>query len=435
MTPPAYTTTTAADEIGKNPGLGESYERSPYLACERPDNNCSNLNPEQLRYSDQPFTAQNTPEFENGELCESCPFKYAKFERDAIQYVVFDPIFRNLLELVAPSKKWKIKTNKRDTWISLDHITFQLGKDSVVIYSDEPNNLQWIGNWVRDNFKDYDRNIEELVSKIVNPRCISRDELSLDITDPEIIQTVEDHIENYKNESGYLRFNSPNEITPALKIYRKDKVLRMEFICHSGFQTIAVIAMRNTLLRCLQNICKQPGSLFDFLFAYYPTDTNSDMKSSIQKIERGVDELKQLVNLRPPGRAIAKAKTGNEAKLAEKINNVVDSIDGENASIDSMSRSISETIGVTGEAAMVYLAGFQIWATSIYRKRVMFEDISSIFMKQGLHDISKLSCIRNAAKELIAVGLLNDDPELDISFSSQGTALGKKLIAKNEGIK
>ncbi|WAI01345.1 hypothetical protein [Methanogenium organophilum] len=434
MTVPPYTT-TANGEVEKNPGSGESYDKPPSFGYEKSILNGLNQDPESLRYGDHPFQTSYAPEFNIKEQCKLCPFKYSKFERDAIQYVVIDPVFRNLLELLATPNKWKIKRKKRDTWIYLDHVTFQLGNDFVVIYSDDPYDLKWIGNWVRENLQGYYVDIEKLVSKIVHPRLISRDELSIDITDPEMIQTVEGLTENYKNKSGYLRFNSPNEVIPALKIYRKDKVLRMEFICHSGFQTTSVIAIRNRLLYCLQNICKQPGCLYDFLHSYYPTDINSDIKCSIQKIETGLDELKQMVKLCSPEPVIAKGKIGTEAKNKEKINAVIDSIDKENVSMDSISCRISEIFGVTREAAIVFLAGFQIWATSIYRKRVMFEDISSLFLKQSLHNISKLSCIRSAARELIAAGLLNDDPELDISFSSQGTTLGKKLIAKKEGIK
>ena len=433
----AYITTTPPEDVGKTPLSGVSDVKFVHSGGEKANKNGQIVNSEPLRYGDRPFAPQMHDESEKEGHCEFCPYKYGNFERDAIQYVVIDPIFRNLIELLGQAGKLRIKKNKRDAWIHEEHLTLQLGRDSVIIYSDEPYDLKWIGEWVREHFQDYYQNIDELITKVVNPRCISRDELSIDLTDSQIIQTTEEQIAHYKNKNGYLRFNSPNDITPGLKIYRKGEVLRIEFICTNGFQSTSVIAIRNELLYCLHKICKHPGSLFDFLHSYYPRDTNSDLKHKMNSIERDLHELKQAVNTQfsQPVKATPKGNTRNSGEHLKKIYRLIENIEEDQAPMESLSMLISKEFAVSEPAGLVFLSGFGSWMGKKFKNRVLFEDVSGELIRSGHFEISSVEQIKSAVQELIRAGLLKDDPNLEISFTTMGTILGKKIRARREGIR
>lgn len=356
------------------------------------------------RYGDRTFQAHS----EEIRVCRTCPLTFASFERDAIQYVIIDPEFADLLMKRAEEKHWEKRVSERSAYIYLPHLTFQVGGDTVTIYSDEPGDLEGIAGFVEGEFAGVHPDIKNLLNRIRRPENLSRDELTVVVHDKNVIdafmETLELHMSN-----GVFFIRSPNRSTPSFKAYLSDDTLRMEFDARNRFQAVAALSMRHELMEMLGDIEGSPAIFQAFLKSYY----NPVVQPII--IELGLDAfLGSLLE------GLYEKRSAPDP-VHESVNRVAGRRE-EGMTGEEISGIIAEEFELPCEVADVYLAAWSVWVRRRFKGQVLIEDVEMILEQEGVRvDVPE------AIERLIESGLMKDDPGLEICFSREGVRLGRKI--------
>jgi hypothetical protein len=372
--------------------------------------------------------------------CRSCPLSFGGPERDTIQYVIVDQVFRDLIERKAKEERWKTDTKRGTVWVRLKHLTLQLGYDSVTFYSDEPEDLDWVATWVKKNFAGTYPDITSLAARVRRPEELTKTELTVVVTDRPTIDAMMDHISLRMQKTGVYYLSSPNPNIPGFKAYMHDGTLRCEFDGGGPVKPIAALAMRQRLFSILPMIAGSPGLFVEFLTDYYSPavhpiiiDTGVDgiLKQFTSFAETLTDKfttaMHEFTRARTVQAQLPVISPEEEAKIAE-INAAIEAFQG--FEIDEVLKAFRRTLKLDERATSVYLAAWSAWASRQFKGRVLKEDIASVLLRAGKP--LEVAEIAVAIDRLITVGLMQQDPRLEVKFSPGGVALARKLMAKQE---
>lgn len=392
--------------------------------------------------------------------CRSCPLSIATLERDTIQFVLVDQVFRDQVLRWVASRKWAHKEARGVTWVYPgDHLTLQVGADSVVFYSDEPGNLQWIEAWVRRYFEALYPDIDSLLARIRSPERLTRDELTVVVTHQPTIDAVLGSIGMHMGPNKTFYLKAPNSNTPGFKAYLSDGTLRCEFDCRNQFQAISALAMRQRLLTILPEVVKAEGLFWEFLTDYYnpyehPIVIDTGVESIVQQFSALAQNLSKtfaaamaeaLKDLRPAASSpapAAPAPTLDDAEIfpsEEEETAIVETIGIMRSMMEALTamdtyeleeilRTFRETMKLEERVTLVYLAAFAAWARKNFRGSVIIEDLLPTL--EGARTPLSAAEIADAIDDLKKAGLLKDHPDLEICFTPFGSRLGRKLVAK-----
>jgi hypothetical protein len=106
--------------------------------------------------------------------------------------------------------------------------------------------------------------IERAVSKLKHPARIAYDELTVEVSDPEIIEIIrrcEPHIPD-EGRGPYVIL-APSPLLPGLKIYLKDGKLRIELVAHNEKQAFNAFFIRGELVGDVLPKIKESPGVFD----------------------------------------------------------------------------------------------------------------------------------------------------------------------------
>lgn len=368
---------------------------------------------------------------ENANKCRSCPLSYAELERDTIQFVIVDQEFRDRLVEEATLKQWRRKTDRGLTWIYQKHLTLQVGGDVVVFYSDEPEDLGHIVNWVREHFSGIYQDVGSLVARIRRPHEITRDELTVIVTDPDTQEAMRPTLERRMDKTKTFYLRSPNPNIPGLKGYYFQNTLRIEFDCRDDVRRISALYMRRRLMEIIPDIAKAPGLFDEYLTDYYnpyehpiiiDTGVDAMMQRMTDLAETLTDKFTAALHDFTQARTV-------QAQLPE-VDAITGDLDrGDDQSIDAMVKAIATHLKVERKAAMVYMTAFSLWSRDgKQRHRVNREDIGVELSKQD--ESLSLPDIATAIVQLQKAGLMENHHGYDVWFTSAGATLGNKLIAR-----
>jgi len=404
-----------------------------------------NQNPGAARYGDPCFSPRDTPQSDPSNVCETCPYTLAALEHDKCQFTIYDRIFRNLLLLLAPVKRWEVKENKRDTWIKLDKMNIQLGLDSVTIYTDEPGNLSWIGQWVENNFSTIYHDIPGLVRRVTHPLVIGQDESTLIIYDEKTREAIDQVIDPHKKPDGVLYLRSPNAITPGLKIYcRKDTgLMRCELVSNNKTQVSSAVFMRHELLTLLTKIAAQPGVFCDFISRYYSSviyqKEFSNFFNAISEVKFLVEQTNDRLNskLDEVMDRFTHQHLENEDNMEQTKdpgNGVLNEIDGflqaipeEDLTFDGVCKHLTEHFTLPDGAARFFMTAYGLWASTLFRGTILIDSVCSEIVKRFGEGAVQQEKIPYYLQRLRAKGLLEEKPGYDVWFSRAGTLMCKRL--------
>ena len=382
---------------------------------------------------------------EDAHKCRSCPLSYAELERDTIQFVVVDQEFRDRLVEQATLRHWRRKNSHGQTMIyPYRDLTMAVGKDVVTFYSADPKDLSHIENWIRLNFAGIYSDIHSLTARIRRPAELTRDELTVIVTDPETIREMEYYLHIKAGGSEIYTLKSPNHVWPGFKAYRFGATLRCEFDCRSLVQKINGISIRTRLLEILPGIVEAPGIFAEFLTDYYnpyehPIIIDTGIGPIIQQFtnlaesmtDKFTAAMHEFMEARPvqttlpePEPAAVPAENPLNDLLAE-----IGKLEG--FEIEAICKAVAYTLKLERQAVMVYLAAWSAWAGRNFKGRVLKEDISKLLLNDA-KEPTPLSDIADAIEKLQAAGLMQRDAGYDVKFSPAGIMLAKKLTAKRE---
>jgi len=381
-------------------------------------------------------------------------------ERDTIQFVLVDQVFRDQVLRWVATRKWPHKEARGLTWIYPgDHLTLQVGADSVVFYSDEPGNLDWIEAWVRRYFEASYPDINSLLARIRSPERLTRDELTVVVTHQPTIDAVMASLGMHMAQNKTFYLKSPNTHTPGFKAYFSAGTLRCEFDCRNQFQAISALAMRQRLLTILPGVVKAEGLFWEFLTDYYnpyehPIVIDTGVESIVQQFSALAQSLTKtfadalteaIQDLRPaasPPAPAAPAPTLDDLPTEEEETAIVETIGIMRSMLEALTamdsyeleeilRTFREIMKLADHTTLVYLAAFAAWARKNFRGSVIIEDL--IPTLEGARTPLSAAEIADAIDDLKKAGLLKDHQDLEICFTSFGSRLGRKLVAKWRG--
>lgn len=391
--------------------------------------------------------------------CRSCPLSIATMERDTIQFVLVDQVFRDQVLRWVATKKWPHKEARGITWVYPgDHLTLQVGADSVVFYSDEPGNLEWIEAWVRRYFEALYPDIDSLLARIRSPERLTRDELTVVVTHQPTIDAVLGSIGMHMGPNKTFYLKAPNTNTPGFKAYLSDGTLRCEFDCRNQFQAISGLDMRQRLLTILPEVRQAEGLFWEFLTDYYnpyehPIVIDTGVESIVQQFSTLAQSLSKtfadalaeaLKDMRPVQQPVPAAPIGvedlpteeEETAITETLGIMQEMLEALTAmdsyELETILKTFRETMKLEERVTLVYLAAFAAWARKNFRGSVIIEDL--IPTLDGVGTPLSAAEIADALDDLKKAGLLKDHAELEICFTSFGSRLGRKLVAKWRGV-
>jgi hypothetical protein len=367
-----------------------------------------------------------------------CPQFYAGFERDMIQFVLLDKIFRDLLVTRAEAEHWETR-RIRDTvhstvWIRIPscQLSMQAGRDTVTFYSAEPGDMSAIAAWVRQEFTVEYADIDNLVSRIKSPEQLSAEELTVVIRHPETIVAIRMSIGKMAT-NGMFNIQHPSEKIPGLKIYESNGTMRVEFVIHDRVQGLAGLEMRAELMAMMPRIQRTPGLFWEFIQKYYshllhPLNIDTGGHEFLQALGQVTDQFADVM------RAIADkipaaAPSPEDLKLRE-LRDAIEAL--ESSEIGDIIRLFRDMLNAEEDTTKTYLAAWAVWAKRNFRGRITKADIASLLLRAN--EPIAAPRIADAIEKLQAAGLLVKDPRLEIKFSPDGTAIARKLMARWEGL-
>ncbi|MBP2133970.1 hypothetical protein J2128_001936 [Methanomicrobium sp. W14] len=405
------------------------------------------------RHGDQPKKRQIGAILTEDERCTDCPLNYAKFERDALSYVIVDKIFRNLLLLLAEAGKCGLKKdnkspkNKRSVFIKSENMTFQLGLDAVVIYSSSPGDLSEIGEWIRNNLAAYYLNIDSLVYRVTNPCFIFRNECAVDIIDPGRIKIIQTLLKKNDFSLVNVYFSSKNEVLPHLKIYNKDRAgnkrLRIEFVCFNNFQVSSVIPIRDELLNVLNNLYNDDQAFLSYIQKYYPREIELKVLNLITQLKEKItnldDKFESFTGFLKKEFSELKVNTENTEQIIspeidEKINAVTDEVN-EKTSVEVLYTTISKVFEVSQNASKVFLAYIEreyLNESKSIRRQIKIGSVTDVFRTGKVKDpvLSQRKPVIACTEELVRAGLFQEMSGNQLKISAAGEVLKEKILVK-----
>jgi len=362
--------------------------------------------------------------------CRACPLSYAELERDTVQFVIVDQEFRDRLVEIATVKQWRRKTDRGLTWIYQKHLTLQVGGDVVVFYSDEPEDLGHIVEWARTAFSGIYQDINSLLARIKRPHELTRDELTVIVTDPGTIEEMMFHLRMKMEKTGTYYLPSPNPVTPGFKAYKFQGTLRCEFDCRDDKRRVSALTMRRRLLEILPDIKGAPGLFSEYLTDYYNPNAHPTV------IDTGVDNILEWATSfaeRIIDRCMEKKTTPPPSPEEQKLRELRDAIEAlETGELGDIIRTFRDLLNVEEGPTRVYLAAWAIWKGRHCKGRVNKAEIASLLVRQN--DPLTIPEIADALPVLRTAGLLQEDPSIEICFSAAGREIAEILMAKREGL-
>jgi hypothetical protein len=363
-----------------------------------------------------------------------CPQFFAGFERDMVQFVLVDRIFRDLLLARAPSENtWIVTDSRGQKWIRIPeaHLSMQLGRDTVAFYSDEPGDMSAIGAWVCRNFTTDYADIDSLVSRIRYPQNLSAEELTVVIRHPETIASIRTSIAK-DSKNGQFNLQHPSEKIPGLKIYESAGTMRIEFVVHNKAQALAGLEMRAELMCQVPRIRDTPGLFWEFIQKYYSALHHPLI------IDTGghefLDALRQISGeftgaLRQLAAKIPETPTQRELQLRE-LRDAIEAL--ESSELGDIIRTFRDLMNIEEVPTKIFLAAWSIWKGRHCKGRVNKTEIASLLLRQN--DPLSVADIAAALPVLRTAGLLREDPGIEICFSAEGREIAEILMAKREGM-
>lgn len=373
--------------------------------------------------------------------CSSCPLQVCELEHDALQFGVQDRAWARVLPEIARCRGWERRQNPHTkVWTIYPNtprpLTLQVGRDSVTIYSSEPDH-DWVIEWVGLVFAAIHPNPAFLLHKLQHPE-IYRDEQTIVISDINVIMAIRNIIAPYidpRNRVYYLP--APNGLTPGLKIYERDGTMRVEFDARDEQRARAALVMRQEFLLLACDIAKTPGLYLEWETKHYGprsapvtiTVDNDAVAEAITTLGKLMDQKIEVVQeqLRAVLTEYITTKTEEESEDLKDLIALVESMPD-----FELERVVQALTAFTGsqDAAYVYLAAFALWTESFYRGSVLKEDIAERLRKAKTP--IPLSRIADAIDLLTRKHLLTTHPDRDINFSKPGIRLGKKLVFREK---
>jgi hypothetical protein len=365
-----------------------------------------------------------------------CPQFYAGFERDMIQFVLLDKIFRDLLVTRAEAEHWETR-RIRDTvhstiWIRIPvcQLSMQAGRDTVTFYSAEPGDMSAIAAWVRQEFTVGYADIDNLVSRIKSPESLSAEELTVVVRHPETIAAIRSSIGKMMT-NGMFDLQHPSEKLPGLKIYESNGTMRIEFVSHNRVSALSGLDMRAELMALMPRIHRTPGLFWEFVQKYY-----SALHHPIMIDTRGHEFLQALQQvsgqftdaLRIIADKIPKAAPSPEDLKLRELRDAIEAL--ESSELGDIIRLFRDMFNVEEDTTKTYLAAWAVWAKRNFKGRVTKADIASLLLRAN--EPIAAPRIAEAIDQLKATHLLQQDDRLEICFSPEGTEIARILMAKRE---
>jgi hypothetical protein len=349
-----------------------------------------------------------------------------------------DQEFRDRLVEEAMLKSWRRKTDRGLTWIYQKNLTLQVGGDVVVFYSDEPGDLGPIVSWVRQHFSGIYEDIDSLIRRIRRPHELTRDELTVIVTDPATIEEMKFSLHMKMEGTGTFYLKSPNPVTPGFKAYEYKGTLRCEFDCRDDKRRISALTMRRRLLEILPQIVDAPGLFAEYLTDFYnpyghpiliDTGVNATLKLFSEFAEGLFDKMMdKMQGMMAPVPAVLPAGTPEDP-----IGSATDEVRrSDDYDIESIIMSVARHLKIERKAALVFLSAWFIWSGRQFQGRPVKEEIAANLRSQN--EPLSMDEIADAIDQLQVAGLLEKDPRYDVKFTPAAARLGKGIRAKREGI-
>jgi len=420
-----------ADHTGKISVQTPQNQNSTLMRHSKPSNGASS--------EEIPQSVPLSPECDHA--CSSCPLQVCDLEHDALQFGVQDRAWARVLPEIARSRGWERRQNPHTkVWTIYPNtprpLTLQVGRDSVTIYSSEPDH-DWVIEWVGLVFAAIHPNPEFLLHKLQHPE-IYRDEQTIVISDINVIMAIRNNIAPYidpRNRVYYLP--APNGLTPGLKIYERDGTMRVEFDARDEQRARAALVMRQEFLLLACDIAKTPGMYLEWETKHYGPRTspvtitvdNDAVAEAITTLGKLMDKKMEVVQeqLRTVLTDYITTKTEEESEDLKDLIALVESMP--DFELEQVVKALTAFTG-SQDAAYVYLAAFAIWTESFYHGSVLKEDIAERLRKAKTP--IALPRIADAIELLTKKHLLTAHPERDVNFSKPGIRLGKKLVFREK---
>jgi hypothetical protein len=360
-----------------------------------------------------------------------CPQFFAGFERDMIQFVLMDKIFRDLLVARADTEKWNVRKVHGQTWIyPMAKLSLQVGKDTVVFYSADPGDMSCITQWVREHFTVEYSDIESLILRIKYPQNLSSEELTVIVKNPDTIAAIRTSI-GKSMVNGQFNLQHPSQSIPGLKIYESNGTMRIEFIVHNHKTGASAIDMREELMREMPRIHQTPGLFWEFIQKYYsalhhPLIIDTGGHDFLQALESVTGHFTRTID-----RLTDRIVSGKEEyDTFRELKAAIEAL--ETGELEDIIRVFRDMLNVEESPTKVFLAAWTVWAKRNFKGRVIKADIASLLLRAN--DPLPIDDIANALDRLRGVGLLQHDKRLEICFSPGGTEIARILMAKREMI-
>jgi hypothetical protein len=373
-----------------------------------------------------------------------CPQFYAGFERDKIQFVLLDKIFRDLLITRAKDAGWEYR-KARDTehstiWIRIPacHMSMQAGKDTVTFYSSEPGDMSAIAAWVREEFTATYSDIENLIRRIKCPENLSSEELTVVVKHTETITAIRSMIGKPSN-TGSWDLKCPSQTIPGLKIYESNSTMRIEFIIGNHIQGLSGLEMRAELMGRMPVIHRTPGQFWEFIQKYYshlshPLNVDTGGHEYLKSMEQVTETIRDIAgqftdSLRTIASRIPAVPTQQDLQIRE-LKAAIEKL--ENGELGEIIRTFRDLLNVDEAPTKVFLSAWAIWKGRHCKGRVNKAEIASMLLRQN--EPLSIPEIANALPVLRTAGLLQEDPGIEICFSASGREIAEILMAKREGL-
>ena len=133
--------------------------------------------------------------------------------------------------------------------------------------------------------------------------------------------------------------------------------------------------------------------------------------------------------LRDLAAEIPAAPTGRELQLRE-LRDAIEAL--ESGELGDIIRTFRDLANIEETPTKVFLAAWVIWNNRHRKGRVNKAEIAGMLMRQN--DPLTLAQIADAVDRLKMVGLMDENPKIEICFSAAGREIAEILIAKKEGI-
>lgn len=363
-------------------------------------------------------------------VCAGCPLALGDVEHDQVQFVLVDRLFHDLVLRTAAARSWSMREVRGTAWITPGpSLTLQVGEvgDAVTFYSADPDGAD-IPGWLTRHFGDLHPDAAALAAAVRRPAQLTRDELTVIVTDEETKAAVRAVLKGQFAGDGTYRRPAPNAATPGLKIYERDGTMRIETDARNQYQANTALAVRQELLTVLADLRERPGLFADWLARWWGPDARPVLIDTNDLAARIAADLRE--NPRPAAAPPTAPVPDPSPKSA--LSELLDEVAALDVwDIETVVGSLCRHLRLERLAALSFLAAFGCWSARRFRAPVYYEDLLGYLRDED--PPPDLAAVRAACDQLRERGILEYDRRLDVKFSRAGTRLGKKLVAKWEG--